>query len=243
MMRISVDNKILEKYPNAEIGYLVALVAVRETDAFVENLKKDLIEHVKERGINATNFAIHPKISVWRNIYKNDFHVKETTYRSSIEALVKRSVTGKSLWNICNIVDLYNCCSIMSLLPMGGYDIKKISGDITIRYAQEGELFHGIGEKLKIQTKSEHVINADNQKVMCWLWNHKDAYETCIDESTKYVLFFIDSVDGFNSNMVQEALERLSNYLTKIECFPISSGVLNHAHPCAHVSRMEDVVK
>jgi DNA/RNA-binding domain of Phe-tRNA-synthetase-like protein len=230
-MHISIEDTIITKYPNIEIGYLIAHVKIKNSHPFVENLKTTLSGNLKELGINATNFVAHPNLSVWRKIYKEDFQVKETTYRSSIEALLRRIVTGKELWNICNVVDLYNCCSILSLLPMGGYDLAKISGDIKIRYAKEGESFQGIGEKVKIEAQSHHVVYADNQRLICWLWNHKDAQETCIDGDTKQVIFFIDSVNTTKPNAVQEALTQLSGNLEKIESVPISYGILNSRSP------------
>ncbi|MBM3192359.1 MAG: hypothetical protein FJZ63_06905 [Chlamydiae bacterium] len=227
-MWLKVEDKVLEKYPEMEIGYLVARVSVKNRDPFVESLKERLGKHLQEQGINALNFAVHSSISLWRKIYEEDFQVKAKTYRSSIEALLRRVVTGKEMWNICNVVDLYNCCSILSLLPMGGYDLKKILGDITIRYAKEGEYFLGLGEREKIAVKSHHVVYADDERIMCWLWNHKDSAETCIDESSNYVLFFIDS---FKCDTVQNALKLLAENLTKIECQPLETGVLNRSVP------------
>lgn len=231
LMHISIEETILKKYPMAKIGYLVATVKVKKSDPFVEDLKQNLSENLKGLGINATNFVAHPKLAIWRKIYKEDFQVKESTFRSSLEALLRRIVTGKDLWNICNVVDLYNCCSVLSLLPMGGYDLSKISGAIKIRYAKEGELFHGIGERLKIQTKSNHIVYADDQRVICWLWNHKDACETCIEEHTKQVIFFIDSVESRSTNIIDEALKQLSMNLEKIGCLQTSSGILNVNSP------------
>lgn len=124
-MLIKIESPILEKYPEAEIGYLVARVSVKKDDPWVENLKKGLEKDLQLQGINATNFAVHASLSRWRKIYENDFQMNPKTYRSSIEALVRRVVTGKEIWNICNVVDLYNCCSILSLLPMGVMILKK----------------------------------------------------------------------------------------------------------------------
>jgi len=223
-MLVSLDNEILRKYSEVEIGYLVARVSVKKSDPFVESLKRGLAKHLQDQDINPTNFAAHPSISLWRKIYEEDFHVKAKTYRSSIEALLRRVVTGKEVWNICNVVDLYNCCSILSLLPMGGYDLNKISGDIRIRYAKEGELFLGLGEREKVDTKPTHVVYTDDKRVICWLWNHKDSAETCIDETSEYVVFFVDS---FEHNRVQTALKQLAENLEKIQCIPLEMGVLN----------------
>ena len=227
-MLVNIEREVLEKYPEMEIGYLVAWVSIKKKDPFVESLKECLGKHFQEQGINATNFVVHPSISLWRKIYEEDFQVKAKTYRSSIEALLKRVVTGKEIWNICNVVDLYNCCSILSLLPMGGYDLKKVSRGITIRYAKEGESFLGLGEREKVVTQSNHVVYADEEKIMCWLWNHKDSAETCIDESSKCVLFFIDS---FERDKVQVALKQLAEKLTNIQCLPVEMGILNRTAP------------
>ena len=227
-MLVTIDHEVIAKYPEAQIGYLVAQVSVKKTDPFVESLKANLSKHLHAQGISATNFATHPSISLWRDIYENDFHVKAKTYRSSIEALLRRVVTGKELWNICNLVDLYNCCSIYSLLPMGGYDLKKVSGDIIIRYAKEGEPFCSLGEKEAIAAKPNHVVYADDQKILCWLWNHKDSRESCIDENSEWVVFFIDS---FEETKLQSALETLEENLKKIQCIPLKKGILNQASP------------
>jgi DNA/RNA-binding domain of Phe-tRNA-synthetase-like protein len=227
-MLINLEDEFLEKYPDAEIGYLVARVSVKKRDPLVEDLKQSLGKYLQGQGINATNFVTHPSISLWRKIYEEDFHVKAKTYRSSIEALLRRVVTGKEVWNICNIVDLYNCCSILSLLPMGGYDLKKISGGIRIRYAKEGEPFLGLGEREQVETKPNHVVYADEERIICWLWNHKDSGETCIDESSECVLFFVDS---FEHDRVQAALKLLAENLEKIQCTLLETGILNRNSP------------
>jgi len=232
-MFISLANEILERYPGVEIGYLIARVVVTKTDPFVEGLKRSLSEHLQNCGINATNFAVHPRIACWRTLYEEEFHVKAKTYRSSIESLLRRIVTGKGIWNICNIVDLYNCCSALSLLPMGGYDLSKVSGNIEIRYAREGELFLGLGEKIPVEAKPNQIIYADDKRVMCWLWNHKDSAATCIDENSEYVIFFIDALE---QNKVQACLIQLAENLEKIGCTNLESGILNKASPNAEIS-------
>ncbi len=227
-MLVIVQEEIFEKYPEAKIGYLVAQVSVKRSDPLVEKLKQGLKKHLEGQGINATNFVAHPNISLWREIYEEDFHVKAKTYRSSIEALLKRVVTDKEIWNICNIVDLYNCCSILSMLPMGGYDLEKMYGDIRIRFGKEGESFLGLGERQKTDVRSNHVIYADDQRVICWLWNHKDSAETCIDENSQRVIFFIDA---FHRDQVQAALQLLEENLKKIGCTPLESGILSRHCP------------
>lgn len=232
-MLARIENKVLEKYPEAEIGYLVAKVAVNKNEPFVNELKAGLMETVKAMGIDATNFVSHPNISIWRKIYQEDFNVKIQSHNSSVEALLTRIVKGKKLWDICNIVDLYNCCSIAHLLPMGGYDLGKVCGDITIRYGQEGDSFLGLGRREPVEVESNHVIYADEVKVLCWLWNYQDSSETCIDGNTKEVVFFIDSVQRSTHQSLKKAIQELMNNLEKINCISINHGILNLNSPQA----------
>lgn len=223
-MELSLDKEVLEKYPNAVIGYLVAKVVMKPSDPYVESLKGSLLTYLEALSINATNFAIHSSMSIWREIYEKDFQVKPKTYRSSLEALLRRVITGKEMWKICNVVDLYNCCSILSLLPMGGYDLKKVQGDIKIRFGKVGETFVALGAKEKIPVQSNHVVYADDERVMCWLWNHKDSRDTCIDEESEYVIFFMDA---FDLESINKGLQLLKENLEKIESSVLEIGILN----------------
>ena len=191
-------------------------------------------------NLNLSNFVDHPCISLWRKIYQNDFQLDSKTHCSSLEALLRRVVAGKKIWNISNVVDLYNCCSILSLLPMGGYDLAKISGDIKIRYAKEGEPFFGLNSKEMTTTCSNHVIYADDKRVLCWLWNYKDCKETSIQMDTEYVLFFIDS---FNRDMLERAFNLLEEKLTAIQCLPLEKGILNKSAPCIHLSKVGEMCR
>ena len=230
-MQLTVEQEIFDRYPSTEIGFLVAKVQVKKSDPFLNALKQSLSVTLEKRGINPTNYVTHPNIAIWRKIYEEDFSVKPSSYRSSIEALLKRIVTGKNLWEISSVVDLYNCCSVLTLLPMGGYDLHKISGNIKIRYAKERESFQGLGQKEKIEAKANHVVYADEKRILCWLWNYKDSAETCIDEGTEYAVFFIDSVRTEGLDKMQQTVNLLAENLRNIQCLPMDCGILNRTSP------------
>ncbi len=225
-MEITIEKKVFEHYPEAQIGFLTAQVELC-SDGYLEEFKKQLPDHLTNQGINATNFVAQPLIAIWRKIYQEDFGVNPKSYRSSIEALVRRVVTGKEIWKIHPVVDLYNCCSVLTLLPMGGYDIDKLSGNLMIRYAEEGEKFLPLGEGKPIETSPHHLVYADEARILCWLWNHKDSAESCIDLKTKRVLFFVDS---FDLRQVENALDLLAEKLPQIDSLPLERGILNQTH-------------
>lgn len=68
-------------------------------------------------------------------------------YRPSSEALLRRVVQGKGLYNISNVVDLSNLGSIETGWPYGVYNRAAISGEIRLRLGVVGEKYEGIGKR------------------------------------------------------------------------------------------------
>lgn len=69
-------------------------------------------------------------------------------YRPSSEALLRRVVQGKGLYNIFNIVDVSNLGSIETGWPYGVYNRAAISGAIRLRLGGAGEKYEGIGRRV-----------------------------------------------------------------------------------------------
>ncbi len=66
-------------------------------------------------------------------------------YRLSGEALLRRVIKHKELYQINNVVDLLNLVSISSGFSIGGYDTEKINGTITFGIGKKDESYEGIG--------------------------------------------------------------------------------------------------
>jgi DNA/RNA-binding domain of Phe-tRNA-synthetase-like protein len=67
-------------------------------------------------------------------------------YRPSGEALVRRTLQGKDLYQIDTAVDFINLASIAYGYSIGGFDYDKIEGEtITLGIGKEGEPYEGIG--------------------------------------------------------------------------------------------------
>ena len=67
-------------------------------------------------------------------------------YRPASEALIRRMLQGKSLYQIDTLVDLVNLASIAYGYSIGGFDADKFVGDtLTLGVGKEGEPYEGIG--------------------------------------------------------------------------------------------------
>ena len=67
-------------------------------------------------------------------------------YRPAAEALIRRILKGKTLYQIDTLVDLINLASIAFGYSIGGFDADKIVGNIlTLGIGKENEPYEGIG--------------------------------------------------------------------------------------------------
>ncbi len=67
-------------------------------------------------------------------------------YRPASEALIRRMLQGKQLYQRDTLVDLVNLASIVYGYSIGGFDADKFQGDtLTLGIGREGEPYEGIG--------------------------------------------------------------------------------------------------
>ena len=67
-------------------------------------------------------------------------------YRPAAEALIRRILQGKQLYQINTLVDLVNLASIRYGYSIGGFDADKFEGDtLTLGVGRAGEPYEGIG--------------------------------------------------------------------------------------------------
>jgi DNA/RNA-binding domain of Phe-tRNA-synthetase-like protein len=78
-----------------------------------------------------------------RRLYHR-FGIDPTRTRPSSEALLRRVLKGESLYRINRLVDATNWASLALLLPIGLYDLDRVTGDMNIRQGRSGESYPGI---------------------------------------------------------------------------------------------------
>jgi len=122
-----------------------------------------------------------------RRLYR-EFGIDPTKTRPSSEALLRRALRGKPLYNINNIVDTGNYVSLHSLLPLGLYDRDSIEGDLVeIRTGREGEGYGGI-RKGRVNV-AERLCVADS--VGAFGSPTSDSQRTSVRDSTSRLLVIL----------------------------------------------------
>lgn len=87
-------------------------------------------------------------IAATRRIYKA-CGKDPSRYRPASEALIRRMLQGKALYQRDTLVDLVNLASIAYGYSIGGFDADRFVGDtLTLGIGREGEPYEGIGRGL-----------------------------------------------------------------------------------------------
>ncbi len=184
-MRFDIS-EVAPKFPDFSLAVVVAealaIPSVRSPalDAFIAKTEADA-----RKSFGATELSAIPGIAAWRRAYRA-FGIKKTSYRSSVERLIKNVLTGAPLPRINPFVDAYNAISLAHFLPAGADDLDRVSGDLAFRFAREGDDFRDMGalddrgEPLIDPPKPGEVVYADAAKVLCRRWNWRQDARSAI---------------------------------------------------------------
>jgi len=234
-VNIHCNEELFDRFPSATIhGMVVELVnCVTMTDA--NDWKRRAAEAVSQSGVSIELLSEHPVMRDWRSSYKA-FGLKPSKYRSSIEQLYRRALKGNLIETAIPLVNIYSYISIISMAPMGGYDLIEIKGDVEVRLTIEGEEFSGLGGTEPIKTQAGVVAYSDAQGIICWGWNYRDCDRTCLRDKTTKAIFFADSCSESNRKMAETALDLLEWFFRDKSCSISSRFTLRHGSATVSIS-------
>ena len=132
-------------------------------------------------------------------------------YRPASEALIRRVLQGKELYQRDTLVDLVNLASIAYGYSIGGFDADKFVGDIlTLGIGREGEPYEGIGRGM-INIQGLPVYRDARGGVGT---PTSDNERTKMSLETRHLLVLINGYDG-NEQRVRENAEYIQSLLRK----------------------------
>ena len=157
---ISIDKSLFDVYPEIRLGLISLHAEVKESDkTFWSYMNDEILPKIKA-DIEGKEWNEIPGVKGSRAAYKA-FGRNPGRYRVSSEALLRRVRRGDELYHINSVVDVNNLISVESGLSVGSYDLGKIHGAITLRKAEHGEGYHGIGKDF-LDMENMLVLADDN---------------------------------------------------------------------------------
>lgn len=178
---------IAGRFPALQIGFAVA-AGLRGAERRSDGLSARIA--ATEDALRARHaldgVAQIPEIAVWRAAYRA-FGVKKTSYRSSVERLLRRVLQGRFLPEVSPAVDAYNEVSARFLLPVGADDLDKVDGDIAFREGRADDTFLPLGGEDDAEAeppKPGEIVYADSTKLLCRRWNWYQDRRSAISPAT-----------------------------------------------------------
>ncbi|RUT79045.1 B3/B4 domain-containing protein [Ancylomarina longa] len=207
MFKIEIEEKLKMTCPNLQLGAIECNVNMQtncpklweEIKNYTERIENNLsFESIREIS------AIQNSRKAYRTIGKDP-----SRYRLSSEALLRRLVNKKGLYQINNVVDLLNLVSVHSGFSIGGYNADKIKGIIRFGIGEAHEVYQGIGRG---------ILNIDKLPVFrddisAFGSPTSDSPRTQIDDNCKRFLMIFISFQMENGLL--EAMDFAQSLLVK----------------------------
>ena len=149
-------------------------------------------------------------IAATRRVYKA-CGKDPSRYRPASEALIRRTLQGKELYQRDTLVDLVNLASIAFGYSIGGFDADRFVGDtLTLGIGREGEPYEGIGRGM-INIHGLPVYRDDEGGVGTPTSDHERTKMTI---NTHHLVVLINGYDG-NEQRVRENAEYIQELLRR----------------------------
>lgn len=149
-------------------------------------------------------------IAATRRVYKA-CGKDPSRYRPASEALIRRMLQGKKLYQRDTLVDLVNLASIAYGYSIGGFDADKFVGNtLTLGIGREGEPYEGIGRGLlnicglPVYRDAEGGVGTPTS----------DNERTKMTINTRHLVVLVNGYDG-NEQRVRENAEYIQQLLCK----------------------------
>lgn len=240
-MKVSVDKKIFEKFPDISEYIIVAKGINVETAAsrlIIEESKKN--QALLREEISKTGLVNMAKFQRWVEIYQQVLKEADgnKSFRKSVSpthvALAKRISKGGDLPNINPLVNYYNSFSIRHQIPVGGEDLAGYYGDVSLCFASGNETFMEIGSKSSERVNRGEVVWKDGCSVSCRMWGWRQCDRTKVTDSSRSVLFYFDidrSLYGGAINELEQTVSEFANGLVKYFGATVETFILDQSNP------------
>ncbi|MHA1301873.1 MAG: B3/B4 domain-containing protein [Candidatus Helarchaeota archaeon] len=212
-MEFKYHRKVREKFPDLHVALGTIYNIIGPNIEEFEKKKSHVYTYLR----NTYSLKTLKDLEIIR-AYRDFFWalgIDPTKNRPAAEALIRRVLGGKEIPRINCVVDAYNLVSMEDAIALAAFDAKKLDGDLTMRFASEGEEFLGIGmKKTKILKGNELVISDRNQLIA--IYPYRDADNTKVTKDTKEIIFLICGVPGIKEENLESTAKKMIFYTTQI---------------------------
>lgn len=188
--------------------------------------QENLVIEMQEKPVTE-----RPGIKEWRTVWKA-LGADPNRYRHSAESLMRRIAKQNYLTPIHSAVDINNFFSLQYEIPIGIYDLQKISGKITMNQGDEETGYIGLNGRynsLKNILFSEDDEGAFGSPYV-------DSARTAVTETTKDALQIFYLRPSLSEEEAQELLQSAAKMFTQVNGGDFEVALLTANNPQVAIS-------
>lgn len=232
---MQVDDQVRERFPDLRLATLVATgIDNSGSDPELDQKKKSAAKQFREEWSNE-KLTERPEIQAWREAYRN-FGVKYKSSRPTAEAFLRRLIKGDEFPTISKAVDSYLLTETEYFLPVGGYDLDSLAGDVVLRISQGNEPFIPIGGGEEEVTRVGEVVYSDDDRVLTRKWNFRDCDHCKITpESNNIVLVTEAPSESVSTDHLSASIDHMARTIAEHCAGEVSTQVVEPgSEPVVH---------
>lgn len=221
---------ILTRYSTIQAG-LLYVIGLQNGPTPPALLEQYTAEQAAVSARLPESLADLPSIAAWRTAFRQ-FGVNPTKYRCAAEALLRRLSKAGDIPSINTLVDIGNLISIRYALPVAIFDLRDVTGTVTVRLAAGDERFTELGADAPVPPDPGEVIFADEtDMVLARRWCWRQSAESAARPDTAKVLVAIEAQHGDSTGEITAALADLRSLFAAHTGGEIESGHLHTTQP------------
>jgi len=231
MLAFQYHPAIIERYPQVVGGVILAHgIKNGPTSETLQEIyyaeQQAVITHIGDTPLS----ELEP-LAAWRVAFR-DFGVNPTKYRSAVEALLRRLTKKGDIPSINAVVDICNLISIRYQVPVAAFDVRELTGPITVQFATGSERFKPLFAEEYEHPETGEVIFTDDTKLVVarrWCWRQSD--ESATREDTTDAVFTIEAQHIDGQNHILAALADLHQLLKSHVSGEFTTGIADSQNP------------
>ncbi len=210
---VAISQEIVDKYPTVNVGFAILKnVNIQSKDPALEKEKETIHEVIKDLTLEQMNTS--PEVMSYRKMYKEmgvDWHSR----RPSPEALLRRFIQGKELYNVNTCVDAYNLIVMKYRVSVGAFDLDMLKLPTVLSVANGEKKILLLGNTEETQLAKGEVFYQDQRGPFNLDFNYRDAQRTAVTENTKNILINVDGVHSITRAQVERTLKETIEIIQK----------------------------
>ncbi len=205
MNTLNISPDLRKRLPMLRLGCIQSDVRIEPSGDPIKNLAVEIISKIP-KALTIDTISQKPTIKATKEAYRI-LGKDPSRYRPSAEALTRRVVGGKGIYEINNIVDILNLVSLDTGFSIGGYDAEKIQGDIEFGIGKPNEPYEAIGRgELNIEN-----LPLFRDELGAFGSPTSDSLRTMVTENT--TLFLMVIIDFDKADTLIDAMKKSQLWL------------------------------